>query len=198
MTKTRVLVVVVFLFQPLAALHADGGIVRFSERRGDYRITVFTSPNPLRAGPVDVSVFVKDAATGEPISSARIIVRASPRAHPDESIICPATTEAATNKLFQAAIFDLPEAGWWDVTIKVEGLCDPVEMYFKMEADQPLPHVWEILPWIVWPVIVVILFFVHKWLVQRKGWDAERRKEAGSPEGKPALATLSPNQRGID
>ncbi len=195
MSNAYALVVVVFLLQPLAALHADGGMVRLSERRGDYRITVFTSPNPLRAGPVDVSVFVQDATTGEPISGAQITVRARARAYPDESLIYPATIEAATNKLFQAAAFDLPEAGWWDVAIKVEGLREPVEVYFEMEADQPLPLVWELIPWIAWPIVVIVLFFVHKWLVQRKRWDSSRIKKAGFPKGEPALVTLSPNQR---
>jgi hypothetical protein len=192
LTNARVLVVVVFLLQPLAALHADGGIVRFSERRGDHRITVFTSPNPLRAGPVDVSIFVQEAATGEPIAGARITVQASPRAHPDETLVHSATTEAATNKLFQAALFDLPEAGWWDVAIKVEGLPDPVEVHFEMEADQPLPHVWEIIPWIAWPIIVIVLFFVHKWLVHRKRCESQRIKKAGFPKGEPALVTCRP------
>jgi hypothetical protein len=177
----RTLLVVVFLFQPLAALHADGGTVRFSERRGDYRITVFTSPTPLRAGPVDVSVFVQDAATSEPISDAEITVRALPRERPEAAIQQPATTEAATNKLYQSALFDLPDAGWWDVTIIVEGLRELVEVHFQMEADQPLPRVWEMMPWIAWPAVVVLLFFVHKWLVQRKQSGSQRVKEAGSP-----------------
>ncbi len=192
MRNARLLVVVVFLFQPLAALHADEGVVRLSERRGDYRITVFTSPNPLRAGPVDVSVLVQDAATGEPISDARVTVRASPRAHPGESILCPATTEAATNKLFQAALFDLPEAGWWNVAIQVEGLPDPVEVHFEVEVDQSLPQVWEMIPWIAWPIIVIVLFFVHKWLVHRKRCDSQRIKKAGSPKEEPALVTCRP------
>ncbi len=40
---------------------ADGGAVRFLERRGDRLVTVFTSPTPLRAGPVDVSVLLQRA-----------------------------------------------------------------------------------------------------------------------------------------
>ena len=185
------LLVVVFLFQPLAALYADGGAVRLSEQRGNYRITVFTSPNPLRAGPVDVSIFVQDAAPGEPVPDAQISVRAAPRERPEAAIHQRATSKAATNKLFQAALIDLPEAGWWDVAIIVEGLRAPVEVHFEMEAEQPLPRVWEMMPWITWPVVVVFLFLVHKGLVQRK-------KEAGSPEGEPALVTLSPNQRNTD
>ncbi len=44
-----------------SAVFGDGGAVRFSGQQGDWRITVFTSPTPLRAGPVDVSVLVQDA-----------------------------------------------------------------------------------------------------------------------------------------
>jgi hypothetical protein len=54
------------LFVPPSGLRADGGAMRLSERAGGYRVTVFTDPTPLRAGPVDVSVFVQDADTGEP------------------------------------------------------------------------------------------------------------------------------------
>jgi hypothetical protein len=177
----RALLVVVALFQSLAAVYADGGAVRLSEQRGKYRITVFTSPTPLRAGPVDVSVFVQDAATGEPVADAQITVRASPRERPEAVIQQRATTEAATNKLFQATLFDLPDAGWWDVVIIVKGLREPIELHFEMEADQPLPRVWEMMPWMAWPTVVVLLFFVHKWLVQRKQRESQRIKEAGSP-----------------
>lgn len=181
MKNTRVLLVVVCSLQPLAVLHADGGSVRFSERRGGYRITVFTSPTPLRAGPVDVSVFVQDAATGEPVADAQITVRASPRERAAAAIHQNATTEAATNKLYQAALFDLPDAGWWDVAIVVKGLREPIELHFEIEVDQPLPHVWEMMSWMAWPAVVVLLFFVHKWLVQRKQRESQRIKEAGAP-----------------
>ena len=46
--------------------------MRLSERAGGYRVTVFTDPTPLRAGPVDVSVFVQDADTGEPAAGVRV------------------------------------------------------------------------------------------------------------------------------
>ena len=47
------------------AARGDGGTVRLSRCEGGYRITVFTAPTPFRAGPVDISVLVQDAATGE-------------------------------------------------------------------------------------------------------------------------------------
>jgi len=43
-------------------IRADGGTLRLWERAGNYKVAVFTDPTPLRAGPVDVSVFVQDAS----------------------------------------------------------------------------------------------------------------------------------------
>ena len=156
--------------------------MRLSERKGYYQITVFTSPTPLRAGLVDISVFVRDAATGEPVAECDIVVRATPRGHPAEAIQQSATTAAATNKLFQAAVFDLPSSGWWDVAVRIDGRREPVEVSFEMEADEPLPRVWEMAPWIVWPIGAILLFLVHKRLV----WLKSRRflgstKQVGSP-----------------
>jgi hypothetical protein len=148
--------------------------VRLSERKGGYQITVFTSPTPLRAGPVDISVFVRDAVTDEPIAECDIVVRATPRGFPDDAIQQPATTAAATNKLFQAAVFDLPASGWWDVAVRIDGPREPVEVSFEMEADEPLPRVWEMAPWIVWPIGAILLFLVHKrfvWLKSRRVLD---------------------------
>jgi hypothetical protein len=164
----HLLVLAASFFFPCATLQADGGAVRRSERVSGYQITVFTAPNPLRAGPVDVSVLVQDAATGEPVPEARITIRTTPRAHPDEALNMLATTEAATNKLFQAAVFELPEAGWWDVEIAIEGLHEPIRIAFEMEAAGPLPRGLEMWPWICWPVLAVLLFGIHQWLVRRK------------------------------
>jgi hypothetical protein len=148
---------------------ADGGAVRLSEKRGDYLITVFTSPTPLRAGPVDISVFVQDAGTGESVTTGQVMVRATPRGRPDEAIQRPATTEAATNKLYRGAVVDLPEPGWWDVDITIDGLREPVQVRAELEAGPQLPHWRSLWLWISWPAAVVVLYGVHRWLVRRTG-----------------------------
>jgi hypothetical protein len=68
------------------------------ERTGNYQVAVFVSPTPLRAGPVDVSMLVQHAGTGEYVTDVRVsvrIARADTDAAPLEFL---ATTEAATNK----------------------------------------------------------------------------------------------------
>ena len=194
MNRRTIILAVVFL-QPLSELHADGGSVRLSEQRGTYRITVFTSPTPLRAGTVDISVFVQDAGTGEAVASTQITIRAARREHPEAVIEQPATTAAATNKLFKAAVFDLPEPGLWDVIVAIQGINRPFVVQFEMEADEALPPLWDLAPWIAWPIGAILLYGVHQWLVWRKESRSKGKKEASSPEGEPALVTLSPNQR---
>ena len=192
MKNAGVLLVALVFAQPLSVLHADGGTVRFSKQIGHYRITVFTSPIALRAGPVDVSVFIQDGATGEPVLHPRIIVRASPRDHSDASIVQQASTAAATNKLFQAAVFDLTQAGRWDVRISIEGLGEPIEVPLQMEVSEAASRTWALAAWISWPAAVVVLFCVHKWLVERKQRKSRRIKKAGSRRGEPALVTCRP------
>src|SRR6516225_11891006 len=78
---------------PSSLARADGGAVRLRERVGGYQIAVFTSPTPFRAGPVDVSVLVQDAATEECVPDARVTLRLMARGtgRVQEH---PATTEA--------------------------------------------------------------------------------------------------------
>src|SRR5438876_5104214 len=103
-----------------APAFGDGGTMRISEKKGGFQITVFTSPALFRAGPVDISVLVQDALTGEPVPQTRVTVRMS---KPGQlALEYPATREAATNKLLYAAQFELPQPGLWHLEVQVEGV----------------------------------------------------------------------------
>jgi hypothetical protein len=151
----------------LSSLRADGGTVRLVERQGDYQITVFTAPTPFRAGPVDISVLVQDARTSQPIPDARVAVRASPAGLAAEPIVCSATSEAATNKLFRAAVFELPAPGWWEVEVFVEGEGEPVRVRFEIEAAEAAPSWPALWPWLGWPALAILAFSIHQVLVRR-------------------------------
>lgn len=149
---------------------ADGGQVRLMEQRGDYQLTVFTSPSPLRSGPVDVSVLVQDAKTGATIHDADVTVELT---SPDRSpplLRAAATTAAATNKLLRAALFELPTPGRWDVRVECATTRNrsPVAVEFAMEAGPPLPQWLSVWPWFSWPILAVLLFVVHRRLVAQR------------------------------
>ena len=155
-----------FFLHPSSLARADGGAVRLREQAGAYQVTVFTSPTPFRAGPVDVSVLVQDAA-GECVPEARVTVRLAARGT-KEFLEYPATAEAATNKLFHAAVFPLPRSGWWDIEVFVEGPHGPADLRFDIEAGEPLPRWRELWPWFVWPAFAAAVFGLHQALVRRK------------------------------
>jgi hypothetical protein len=156
-----------FILHPSSFAWADGGTVRLYQRVGNYRLAVFTSPNPFRAGPVDISVLVQDPATGECTPDADVSVRL--HAHGSGRMVeYRASSEAATNKLFRAAVFELPEAGAWDVAVFVRGPQGPARVEFQLEAGEALPPWLDLWPWYTWPALAVALFSLHQILTRRR------------------------------
>ena len=137
-----------------------------SEKKGGFLITVFTAPAPFRAGPVDISVLVQDASTGEPLTQARVTVRMTKIGQP--ALEYPATQEAATNKLLHAAQFDIPVPGRWELEVRVEGSQGIAVVACELEAAKPLPRWLEMWPWICCPALAIALFGIHQVLARRK------------------------------
>jgi hypothetical protein len=137
-----------------------------SGKKGGFLITVFTAPAPFRAGPVDISVLVQDALTGEPMPLTRVTVRMTKPG--PLALEYPATREAATNKLLHAAQFELPEPGRWQLEVQVEGVHGLAVIGGELEAAAPLPRWRELLwPWIAWPALAIALFGIRQALAQR-------------------------------
>ncbi len=151
-----------------ALAHADGGTVRASVATGVWQITVFTAPTPPRVGMVDVSVLVQGVDSGTLVPDVRVRIVAT--AHTDSAhvIECFATQESATNKLFQSAELEFPEAGRWEVRVIIERGNDQREARFDLEIGSPIPNWLALLPWVGWPAGAVLLYTVHRALVRRK------------------------------
>jgi hypothetical protein len=145
------------------ASKADGGLLRLRQNVGNYAISVFTSPTPIRAGTVDFSVLVQNADTGEFVPNAEVTVWLKVPGTV-QTLRYAATIEAATNRLFKAAVFNLPEAGPWDVEVAVEGPLGKARVAFEVKADERLPHWRELWPWFGWPGVVVALFGAYRLL----------------------------------
>jgi hypothetical protein len=142
----------------------DGGTLQLSQRYGELRVSVFTSPAVPRVGMIDVSVFIQDAKT----KRVRHDLPVKTRLERVEGAAIPlqehATAEMATNRLFQAALFDLPKAGRWRVTVSLTDVnLDPLA--FELDVAPPLPPWLQLAPWVGWPFAVVALFLVHQKLV---------------------------------
>jgi hypothetical protein len=164
-----------FLWIWCARVSADGGSVCLSGKRGSYQITVFAAPTPFRAGPVDMSVLVQDASTGGPITQVEVTVRMTKSGR--LALEYPATSESATNKLLQAAQFELPEPGRWAVEVQVQGSTGRAVIGGELEAAGPSPRWLEIWPWLGWPALVVALFGIRQVFGQRTGRSLTKRGE---------------------
>ena len=122
--------------------------------------------------------------TGAPLTQVRVTIRMTKPGR--LALEYPATTEAATNKLFHAAQFELPEPGRWEMQVQVEGLHGIAVIGGEVEAAEPLPRWPELWLWIGWPALVIALFGIHQVL-------AERRSGQAGPllRGRPTSGTRS-------
>jgi hypothetical protein len=148
-------------------LWADGGTLQLSQRCGDFQVSVFTSPAGLRCGAIDISVLVQDVATGMVRADVPVTVQMTQAAEknvdrPTAVLSQTTSTAAATNKLFQAAVFDVPQPGTWLTSVSLE---DREPLTFELAVSPPLPAWMEIAPWFGWPFAAVVLFVVHQGLV---------------------------------
>jgi len=146
---------------------ADGGTVRCSERRGDLSVTVFTSPAPLCAGPVDVSVLLLDAKTGMPQGDVPIIVEAVSFERQRRRFVRAATIESATNKMMRAADFELP-AGKWHLDVFVGDASKTSPIGFDADVAESIPSWVDTGLWICWPFLAMGLFVAHQMLAGRR------------------------------
>jgi hypothetical protein len=156
------------ILHPSSLARADGGTVRLSAQKGSYRITVFTSPTVLRAGPVDISVLVQEAATGELAAGVEVNIKVVRPGSTRVAFHGPATTEAATNKLYYAANCDLPEPGWYAIEVSIDGVLGKAQVFFELQAAEALPSWPALLPWVGWPFAVIALFGIHQFLARQK------------------------------
>ena len=154
----------------LAALPArpalgDGGVVRLSEVVGPLRVTVFTSPAPLRAGPADVSFLIQDAATNEVVRDAAIEVSAACGHH---AVAGRASHEAATNRMLQTVILSLHGPGRWEFTARITAAGRSETISFGADVAGALPPWRSYWPWFALPAVAIALFAGHQALARRQ------------------------------
>lgn len=141
---------------------ADGGALVHVENAGTHRISIFVAPNPLRAGPVDVSVLVQRADGGQAITDAKIAVAFRSEHEAAIPVSGPASHAAATNKLLQSAWLDLNVPGRWHGKVICLAEGQRHELLFTVEAGPPLPAWLSLWAWFLWPIGAIFLFAAHR------------------------------------
>lgn len=143
---------------------ADGGRVRARREAGPLAITVFTAPEPLRAGRADVSVLVQDRASGQVLLDAAVAL--SLRGPDGQTRALEAVS--GTNRLLKAAVVDLPVAGAWELEVSVQRAELLVTVSCELPVGPPVSSLAGIWPLVAIPPAAVALFVLRGWLRPRR------------------------------
>ena len=145
--------------------HADGGAVQFEKTAGPFIITVFTTPTPLRAGPVDISLMIRSRENRQPVLDCQALVELHKEGA--MSIRSEATHEAAQNKLLYAAQVNVPEPGTWGLEAAIKHGDDSIDVAGEITvapSNSVLLSYWRSL---ALPPLFISLFAVNQWLKRR-------------------------------
>jgi len=151
---------------PSEIARADLGQVRLSESAGPYHVTVLTSPAPLYAGPLEISVFLQDAETREPVADATVEVvltsfDSENRPHRPTHLRAVQERDAAGPHYMTRCV--LPQAGDWQIEVNITSPAGSETVTFRGTAA-PAPARWQTLwPWICWPPVVILLFAIREY-----------------------------------
>jgi hypothetical protein len=146
---------------PLAA-QADGGAVCLHEASGQFLVTVFVSPYPLRAGPADISVLVQDQQTGGVVLDPTIELAIHPLSAKGSQLLAQARHELATNRLLQAARLDLPDPGWWVLNVSVSRGREEAVLSTTLQVAPGKNRVAVVWPLLLFPPFAIGLFAIHQ------------------------------------
>lgn len=150
-----------------ARAFADGGTVQMRKEIGSLVITVFTSPNPLASGPVDISVLVQNRNGLEPVLDADVSVLLRSNGSGTE-IWARATREQAQNKLLYAAPVILAQSGKWHVSVTTLHESSRAEIAGDIEVTPGPPIVGSYWRYIAFPPLMIVVIIIRECLIRRK------------------------------
>jgi hypothetical protein len=163
----------ILLFAPGSTQAHGGGLPQLiNAEAGPYWVSVWTQPDPIRAGDFHVTVAVSEAPkpgastreAGELVLDATVLVQAESVSQVGESLVAPATRNNAVNKLFYEADLTLPTEGEWRVDIHVNGASGAGNAGFDVEALPPSAfNTLFSLGWPLWAGLSLILVAIGWW-----------------------------------
>jgi hypothetical protein len=144
-------------------LLADGGEVLSRQESGPLVITVFASPVPLRAGPIDLSVLVQTRDALKPVLDAKVSIRLQGASE----MLAAASRSKAQNKLLYAAALQLPQPGEWKYTVSVQSVAGNAAISGRFQAGLPAPPLASYGFYLAIPLVLIAIFVLHQWLSRR-------------------------------
>jgi hypothetical protein len=110
-----------FLVQPRpATAHAAGKLHLASVPAGDFLLTVWTAPEPVRVGELHVIVGVSRASDGDVVLDDDLRIEVTATSGLGEPLADQATREKSDNKFLYEANLRPREAAWYQVSVSVD------------------------------------------------------------------------------
>jgi len=163
----RAFLALLLLFATISVACADGGAILFQEEANGLRATLFSSPAKPVAGPADLSVFIEDLESGEPVLDATVQVQLEPVKilKDGETWVPPccsmggddpiegirASRAESKNKLLYSAKPQIREPGFWLVNISIDHGGTTARVSGSLEV-RPARN-----PWVAyWPTLAIV------------------------------------------
>jgi hypothetical protein len=178
----------ILLSASAACCYGDGGVVIARQMIDGLQLTVFASPAPLRAGPVDVSVLVQKGE--KPVLDADVDISWQAKSASTADWLPPCCTmESGTekipalrghsnNRFLYSAIVPMKTAGPSELRVRVLETGREVVLSCDLDLRRPLPPLLAFWPWLAFPPVAVAGFVLH----QRLSRQRQRPSETGSSE----------------
>jgi hypothetical protein len=158
---------------------ADGGAIRFQGDAGSFHITVFTLPQVLSAGPVDITVLIQDRSKLDPLLDARVTLGliAQSGSNPKRDLwlppACalnsrlplaevPARLNHGENRLLYGAVVQIPYSGIWKLKINVERGSESAAIWTLLTINPPPSPPLAYWQLFILPPLGVIGFFLNR------------------------------------
>ncbi len=157
--STTILFVSLFVV-PQATAHTEGRMRLSAEEAGPYKLTVWTSPEPVEEGELHIALAVVLAEDASPVLDAAVTVSLSPE-NGGERLNEPATTEDSANKFLYEAVFDIAETGTYRVDIRIVGVDGSLgESSFNLEVSSGSSINWLYFIPVALVLGAIILLFI--------------------------------------
>jgi hypothetical protein len=156
-----------------ATAWADGAHIALRATSGAYSITLFTAPDPLVSGPVDLSLLVADASSGEALGDATATGSLTLSGSPGARFTL--THAAASNKLLLAAEPVLADPGAYTLVLHIERPGSPTASFTTvLPVAEEHRRRTTLLFALVLPLAVIALFLVNQQAKLGRGRPAGR------------------------
>jgi hypothetical protein len=160
-----VLFIAVLCSPAIPRAQAHGAVAQFTGEAGPFVVTVFTTPSPLQAGPVDISLLIQSRENGQPVLDCVALVQL--RKDDATSISSEAAHEAAENKLLYAAQVKVPESGVWEVRVTITYESGAAEVGGAITVARSNPVFLAYWRSLALPPLLISLFALNQWLKRR-------------------------------